>query len=348
MEHKFNASEYKAAYDKVKLSKQQKNAIIMKALNAEQSSNKKPNAMNFILSFSYKRVTACVLVVALLLGSIIFIASSKPKNSFIITSSAAELPESEQNGAVIGAFSNSAHSGFLMRDFEHNDENNPLYSGTCLNAQGKIDYFDVFELTELYVVGKNIESVTFKANKKFTYFSFNLLGHNDKTEGEIFDMFTDYESIDNSQYTKSEGSGFFAAKGRCDSFTYINPNISSDEQTLNLSGYFDFVIESDRTDDEIDKCVDKIEKNYSALEKVVTSDGISYRNNSGKTEEELTKELSEQVGLIDKKTLEYADIDVTVHFADGSTQTNVIDVDYYQSFENDEYGYSQIILRYKA
>lgn len=48
-----------------------------------------------------------------------------------------------------------------------------------------------------------------------------------------------------------------------------------------------------------------------------------------------------------QKTLEGTAIDVIVKYADGSTQTKIINVDLYQSFENDKYGSSQIIFSYK-
>lgn len=348
MINKLNQKAYKASYDKIKLTSQQKNDIIAEMLIERAKASEKNHIGNLINIFISKKVAVCALVVVVLLTGVIIISSVRSENSFVITSYAAELPESEQGGTVIGEFSNSAYSGFLMRDSDNKDEENSLYNGTCLNVQGKIDYFDIFELSELNIMGKNIESVTFKANKKFTYFSFSALGHKDKKPDEILDMFTDYDSIENSQYTKSQGTGFFATKGRCDSFTYKNPEISSNEQTINLSGYFSFVIESDRTDEEIDKCVDKIEKNYLAFEKVSDSEEISYSNNSEKSDEELNNEISQQVGIIDRKTLEGATIDVTVKFTDGSSQTQVIAVDYYQSAENGEYGASQIIFRHQS
>lgn len=47
---------------------------------------------------------------------------------------------------------------------------------------------------------------------------------------------------------------------------------------------------------------------------------------------------------MDKKSLEGATIDVTVKFTDGSTQTKVLDVDFYQKVEDGVYYTPQIVL----
>lgn len=63
--------------------------------------------------------------------------------------------------------------------------------------------------------------------------------------------------------------------------------------------------------------------------------------------EKLKKLLYKEDMYNRQKTLEGAAIDVIVKFADGSTQTKIINVDFYQSFKNDKYGSSQIIFSYK-
>lgn len=344
MTKKFDSEAYKIAYNNVKLTENQKNSLIAGALNFKKS--KKNNKTT--LYFSWSRIAACTLVAAIIIGCIFAcLKYNEPINTFTITASAAELPESERNSAVIGAFSDSGHSGFVMLDTDYVDENNLFHSGKCLNNQGKIDYFGFFELTELNITGKNIESVTFAANKKFTYFSFEPLNHNEKEPDELLEMFENHDTIDNSQYSNEQGNGFFAAKGRCDSFTYENPEASEDEQIISLGSYFSFVIESDRTDKEIDECVDKIEETYSAYKLVDNGFGEKEDVNvSEKSDEELSNQLDKYVGMMYQKTLENATIDVTVKFRDGSTQVKTLNVDFYRNTEDGINGTPEIILSY--
>ena len=63
--------------------------------------------------------------------------------------------------------------------------------------------------------------------------------------------------------------------------------------------------------------------------------------------EKLKKLLYKEDMYNRQKTLEGTAIDVIVKYADGSTQTKIINIDFYQSFENDKYGSSQIIFSYK-
>lgn len=349
MTEKFYSEAYKTAYNNIQLTESQKNTLIIGAMNSEKSPiNIKVQKNNRIFYFSWARAVACVLVVALVFGCAFAYNYSGSKNTFSLTASAAELPESEQSDAVIGAFSDSGCSEFAMCDFDYTDENNPLYNHHLLNEQGKIDYFNFFMLTELNVVGKNIESVTFKANKKFTYFSIEPLNHDEKELEEILAMFSDYESIDNSQYSRDEGDGFFAETGRCDSFTYNNPDISDEEQKINLGDYISLVVESDRTDPEIDAAVDKIEECYSAYETVLDTEKREAKlvKVSERSDDELNNQLAENLGIMDKKTLDGATIDVTVKFTDGSTQTKVLDVDFHLNVEDGVYDSPQIILSY--
>lgn len=343
---KFDAESYKTAYNNIKLTESQKNTLITSAMNLKKS--KKHETNNNSLYFFWTRVAACTLVAAIIFGCIFLcLKFNDPTNTFTITASAAELPESEMNSMVIGAFSDAGHSGFAMLDTDYVDENNPLHNGKCLNDQGKIDYISFYELTELSIIGKNIESVTFQANKKFTYFSFEPLNHTEKSPDELLEMFKNHDTIDNSQYSNEQGTGFFVTKGRCDSFTYDNPDVSEDEQIINLGSYFSFVIESDRTDEEIDEWVDKIEEAYSAYELVDDGSGAKKDINvSEKTDEELSNQLGKYVGMMCQKMLDNATIDVTVKFRDGSTQVKTLNVDIYQNTENAIYDTSEIVLSY--
>ena len=346
MTEKFDDKSYKTAYNNIRLTESQKNALIACAINLKK--NKTYETNNNPIYFFCIRAAACTLVAAIIFGCIFFSLNlNNSINTFTITASAAELPESEKNSMLIGAFSDAGHSGFAMLDTDYIDENNSFHSGKCLNDQGKIDYISFYDLTELSIIGKNIESVTFEANKKFTYFSFEPLNHTEIKPDELLEMFKNHDTIDNSQYSNEQGNGFFVTKGRCDSFTYNNPDASEDEQTINLGSYFSFVIESDRTDEEIDEWVDKIEEVYSSYELVDDDTGAKKDINvSDKTDEELSNQLGKYVGKMCQKMLNNATINVTVKFRDGSTQIKTLNVELYQNTENGIYDASKIVLSY--
>lgn len=93
------------------------------------------------------------------------------------------------------------------------------------------------------------------------------------------------------------------------------------------------------------------EKPYSAIE-VTKKDGSEVIDKDYKYPFWFVNDMPEQLPedkTVDnrQKTLEGTAIDVIVKYADGSTQTKIINVDFYQSFENDKYGSSQIIFSYK-
>lgn len=352
MADKLDFKQYKEAYSKIQLTEKQKNILIVKASESKKPAKNNPltsHGRSQFICFILKRAVPCFLVFVLLSGCIfVYTNYINSKNTFSIVASAAELPDSEQSDTVIGIFSDSGMSEFAMNDFGYVDENNPLYNNHLINEQGKIDYFCLFALTELNVVGKNIKEVTFKANKKFTYFSIEPLYQSEKELDEVLEMFSDYESIENSQYSRDEGDGFFAETGRCDGFTYINPNIDDEEQTINLGEYLNFVVESDRTDKEIDEAVSNIEEVYSAYELVVDTEKGEAKTVkvSEKSDAELDNQLEKNIGILCEKTLQGATIDVTVKFADNSTQTKVIKVDFYQKIEDGIYYSPEIILGY--
>lgn len=93
------------------------------------------------------------------------------------------------------------------------------------------------------------------------------------------------------------------------------------------------------------------EKPYSAI-KATKKDGSEVIDKDYKYPFWFVNDMPEQLPedkTVDnrQKTLEGTAIDVIVKYADGSTQTKIINVDFYQSFENDKYGSSQIIFSYK-
>lgn len=339
----FNVDKFAEEMDTVSLTQNQKGILLDKMRKFDENADKSSKKLKLNYGLWIKSVAAG-LVVALIFGGVFaFTKNISAENSFVVVASAAELPESELNDAIVGAFSDGGRAEFAMCDFDYVDVNNPLYSTHLLNGQGKIDYFNFFNLSELNIVGKNIESVTFKANKKFTYFSIEPYYHAEKSLEEILSMFSDNDTLNNSQYAKDAGDGFH---GYCDSFTYKNPDISDEEQTLELGGYISLVVESDRTDEEIDEYVKNIEEVYSSYKTVDIPDGRTTVNNSNKTDEELMNESTKSVGEMDKKTLDGATIDITVNFADGSSQTKVLNVDFYQKVEDGVYYSPQIVLSY--
>lgn len=343
----FDRNQFTDEMDTVLLTQNQKDILLNKMRESDANPNNSPQKTKSNYGIWIKSVAAALVAVLTIGGIFVYTNWFGSKNSFAVVASAAELPESEQSDVLVGAFSNNGHSEFAMYDFDNYDEETNSY-GHLLNEQGKIDYFDFFDLTELNITGKNIESVTLAANKKFTYFSLEPLKQPEKSQDQICQMFSDYDSINNSQYAKGEGEGFFAETGRCDSFTFKNPDVTDEEQIISLGNYFCLVIESDRTDEDIDEAVEKIEEFHSAYKTVLDTNEQVARlvKVSEKTDEELMNELRKNLGIMDRKSLDGATIDVTVKFTDGSTQTKVLDIDFYQKVEDGVYYSPKIVLSY--
>ncbi|MDO5764951.1 MAG: hypothetical protein Q4P84_04500 [Elusimicrobiales bacterium] len=364
----FDRETYKNEAENIKLSKNQKEILIEKMREADRKPEKEENKpkKNKIFNTTWTRAVAASLAVALIgtacyMGVSNFNKASEKNgtttsddskksngNLFSITANAAEI----ENKSVIGMFSGMNGGQFLLKDFENKDT---VYR----NKQGKVDYFNDYELTELNIKGSNIESIVFRSNRKGVYFviSSEIFVSSedeiiDNENNKIIDnryfgqkkiaesgIFSDYNSLENSQYTKAEfeehSDGLYGEF--CDGFTYTLKNPSDKEQIIEIGQAISLVVETDRTDSEIDKLMNE----YCDLNDELLALRAENRSADGEfgTVSDEENEIELKMGKLNnqmvKKAVDGAVINVTVKFTDGSTQTRKINVGYY---ENDEDG----------
>lgn len=365
----FDRKTYKSETDKIKLNENQKEILLNKMREADRQLENEKNKpkKNKIFDTTWTRAVAASLAVAII-GTACYLgfsnfnkaaegntATSSAENRksngniFSITANAAEI----ENKSVIGMFSGISGGQFLMRDFEKEDS---LYR----NKQGKVDYFDDYELTQLRVKGSNVESVTFTSNRKSIYFVINpnvFENSADETDDESYKIyddgygqlkkiadtgdFSDYDSLENSQYTKTEfeehADGLYGEF--CDRFTYTLKNPTDKEQIIEIGQVISLVVETDRTDSGIDEIMNE----FCELSDKLLSLRAENRSANGEfgivsdEENKLEKKMEKLNNQMVQKTVDGAVIDVTVKFTDGSTQTQKINVGYYESEEDSEY-----------
>ena len=365
----FDRKTYKSETDKIKLNENQKEILLNKMREADRQLENEKNKpkKNKIFDTTWTRAVAASLAVAII-GTACYLgfsnfnkaaegntATSSAENRksngniFSITANAAEI----ENKSVIGMFSGISGGQFLMRDFEKEDS---LYR----NKQGKVDYFDDYELTRLRVKGSNVESVTFTSNRKSIYFVINpnvFENFADETDDESYKIyddgygqlkkiadtgdFSDYDSLENSQYTKAEfeehADGLYGEF--CDRFTYTLKNPTDKEQIIEIGQVISLVVETDRTDSGIDEIMNE----FCELSDKLLSLRAENRSANGEfgivsdEENKLEKKMEKLNNQMVQKTVDGAVIDVTVKFTDGSTQTQKINVGYYESEEDSEY-----------
>lgn len=365
----FDRETYKKEGENVKLSRTQKEILLNKMREADsqfESEENKPKKSKIFYS-AWIRAVAASLAVAMVgtacylgftnfnkasenNGATTFDGSKKSNgNIFSITANAAEI----ENKTVMGMFSGLSGGQFLMRDFEKEDS---LYR----NKQGKVDYFNDYELTQLSVKGSNVESVTFTSNRKSIYFVINpnvFENSADETDDESYKIyddgysqlkkiadtgdFSDYDSLENSQYTKAEfeehADGLYGEF--CDRFTYTLKNPTDKEQIIEIGQVISLVVETDRTDSGIDEIMNE----FCELSDKLLSLRAENRSANGEfgivsdEENKLEKKMEKLNNQMVQKTVDGAVIDVTVKFTDGSTQTQKINVGYYESEEDSEY-----------
>lgn len=365
----FDRKTYKSETDKIKLNENQKEILLNKMREADRQLENEKNKpkKNKIFDTTWTRAVAASLAVAII-GTACYLgfsnfnkaaegntATSSAENRksngniFSITANAAEI----ENKSVIGMFSGISGGQFLMRDFEKEDS---LYR----NKQGKVDYFNDYELTQLSVKGSNVESVTFTSNRKSIYFVINpnvFENSADETDDESYKIyddgysqlkkiadtgdFSDYDSLENSQYTKAEfeehADGLYGEF--CDRFTYTLKNPTDKEQIIEIGQVISLVVETDRTDSGIDEIMNE----FCELSDKLLSLRAENRSANGEfgivsdEENKLEKKMEKLNNQMVQKTVDGAVIDVTVKFTDGSTQTQKINVGYYESEEDSEY-----------
>lgn len=366
----FDRETYKNEAENIKLSRNQKEILLEKMRETDRKLEKEENKpkKNKIFDTTWTRAVAASLAVALIgtacyMGFLNFNKGSENNgattsgdskkssgNIFSITANAAEI----ENKSVIGMFSGMNGGQFLLKDFENEDT---VYR----NKQGKVDYFNDYELTELNIKGSNIESVVLRSNRKGVYFviSSEIFV---STEDEMIDNennkiidnryfgqkkiaesgdFSDYNSLENSQYTKAEfeehSDGLYGEF--CDGFTYTLKNPTDKEQIIEIGQAISLVVETDRTDSGIDEIMNE----YCKLNDELLTLRAENRRANGEfgtvsdEENKLERKMEKLNNQMVQKTADGAEIAVTVKFTDGSAQTQKINVGYYESEEDSEY-----------
>lgn len=366
----FDRETYINEAENIKLSRSQKEILLEKMREADRKLEKEENKpkKNKIFNTTWTRAVAASLAVALI-GTACYMSFSNfnkasenndattsddskksSGNIFSITANAAEI----ENKSVIGMFSGMNGGQFLLKDFENEDT---VYR----NKQGKVDYFNNYELTELNIKGSNIESVVFRSNRKGVYFVISseifTSSEDEKIDNEnnkIIDNryfgqkkiaesgdFSDYDSLENSQYTKAEfkehSDGLYGEF--CDGFTYTLKNPTVTEQIIEIGQAISLVVETDRTDSEIDELMNE----YCKLNDELLTLRAENRRANGEfgtvsdEENELERKMEKLNNQMVQKTADGAEIAVTVKFTDGSAQTQKINVGYYESEEDGVY-----------
>lgn len=326
---------YKNEYDQLSLTREQKNVLINKMRENKRVLYEIEKTGYYQSKLLLKAVAVSLAVVIIFGGTYIGSKFSKPiqktqENSFMITANATSTEKMAED--TVAMFSGVSQYGFLIDD----------------------DYFLDFEMSGLTVVGSNIKKFTMTVNQKFCYFAL----------GDIENL-SEYKTLTNSQYNIKKLNEVGVSKG-CDGFTYTNPSPTEAEQVINLSGKADFIIESDRTDYEIDQCLKKMREINDEMWKIRVEQRKIQGDSGITTEEEhiLENKYDYYLRKFMEKTLRDATISVTVTFTDGTVQKQDFDVDFIlQDFDGnvifdprvDEFnehtllnteGYEWIVFRY--
>lgn len=334
-EFMFNRKEYAESYDKIRLTDRQK-SFLMSNMQATAGVKEKRTHTQGALKL-WVRTVAAVLTLVIFCGAFYFI-SGTGGNSFTIVAGAAEAGNSEvviKSDLLAGTYAPSL--------FEKKAPD--VYSS---DKYGN-DWFEHFSLSELSIKGKNIDTVTFKANKNFTYFALFPIGENNKTYEEMQTPYKSkdfYEAVEKSYETimpftqshykeKSIKEEPYAAADygkMCDGFVYKNQDKSDGEQTISLGNSMYFCLETDRTDATVDKytglmneCMIKHEEDMRRrLEG--REPGSEYVLNEEETQ--ALNQIEEYRRRLIEIMLDGATIDVTVKFNDGTQQTRVLELGY--------------------
>lgn len=307
----FDSQKYEKEYDGIRLSQTEKNIIKANMNLAAEGILKKSNKYDFTFNTKIIQAVAAVILVAVIC-TLIYIApnfSNNSKNYFTIVADAAENSSASTNISEI--YSGISTTGYMSDD-------------KVPNEQGKYDFYSSFDITDFRIKGNNIKSIAVKSNKNFCYFSLDYQA--DLTK------FSNCKTLENSQYTSRELADF-GKLGQlcCDGFTYTVEQ-TENEQLIQLGGLFSYVLETDRTDNEIDSYLTEYEsleaRKYEIRQKRHKEYGDDIAINL--TDEEIEID-NKQCFCIDKfieKALDGATIDIIVNYTDGTSAKTIIDVDY--------------------
>lgn len=351
----FDKNTYKNEMSSIKLNANQKEILLDKMREVDRcesihSENKVKTKK--ALPYIPIKAMAASLVVTLLFSSLYigFNNNTDSKNSFRLVASAAEtgkLIELSKSEVIIG--SQEGLTGYVMGYFDSNGY--VVYT----NKNGKKDVFSKFRLTDFKVIGTDIESVSMTANKKFTYFFVtpdypeNLYIEKNNTENhkaygsdttkddekhtiENYNAknFTDFKPLTNSIYSPEEFKNYFFLGEDgipCNGFTYKNTQVSDGEQTVSLDYSTTLILESNRTNQDIDNRLNNADKLY---EEILESQKSSNKVENNKfyfnsmDNKNLLEEMSADFDYFEDYTLNNASINVSVKFKDGSIEQETL------------------------
>lgn len=313
MTDNFDSKKYKEEFDKIELSKTDKDILKARMYQAEENENEKSRSKKQFFTVKTRVKIASAAVAAALIAGVIFIPSNiggngtnSSSNAFTIVANAAEYNSAADN--IIGLYSGSGNFG-------------PIEGEKALNESGKTNYSASYNLSNFAVKGENIKSVTVKSNTKYCYFSFS---YSDK------DLFSNYKGLKNSQYSQKQRNSFYSWSVYCDSVTYNAEDDSSSVVTLN--NLLDYEIETNRTDEQIDKWLDKYEQIEEKLQTIRAKQHQKYGDNVEilETKKEIKLEATQEKywNKAMEKILKDASFTLTVNFADGTSESVDIYVDY--------------------
>lgn len=315
----FDCEIYKNEYDTIKLSKTEKN-IIKANMNLALEKTSESEHKTRLFGTRPMRAAAAVFLAVIIAGLVWFIPhsnNSDGKNSFRIVADAAE--NSFGSTELVEIYCGESFAGFMS-------------DNGYLNKQGKADFYTAFDVSSLKIKGNNIKSITVKSNDKFCYFS---LGY--ETD---MSKFSDYDSIENSQYTRKEIEELMTfGQLYCDGFTY-NVENTEGEQLIELGRMFRYVIETDRTNKEIDDFLTEYEKLEAPKYELRRKQHEKYGNNVAITPTDEEKAIDERQRLclaeIIDRTLSDTSIDIKVNYTDGTNGVIKISTDYVVLNQNGE------------
>ena len=309
-------------------------SVVDKTVKAALLDNEKSKE---VISVSFKRrgfatgVLAACLVLTFVCTLILGISSNNistvsdtltqgKKYSFTIRAGAKLPVESDtESETVIGAYAGTLTGGWAMYpNIERYEEESP-------------NFFQSYTLDDFTLVGEGIESVTIKSNLKGTYFAISPAGYFTSADDELaqqqvqksLEKFSDL-SLENSQYTADElkeySDGLSFGKIYCDTFTYTN---SQKNAVIDLSGKLEFVLESDRSKDNMNLMLGDIWQCEQDL-LAIRADHTFEEGEISKDEEELYEKLDDISKDILKEILKDSTVELIVRFEDGTVETKTL------------------------
>lgn len=329
----FNKTEYANSVEKIKLNDTQKNFLMTKMQQAE---SKVVKAVPVIKYRYWTKAIAVVLSLAII-GGVFYFLGNINHNSFIMTANASEISEAE---VVIES---DYIAGMKVNCLERKDL--AEYS----LEEYVTDEIEHISISDLTITGRNIDSVTFKANKELTHFTIFPMGEYafdsefDKNNKPIRDIdFVEavektYEEIlplTNSNFKEKEETNSLIVQGkRCDGFTYKNPDTTEGKQTISFGSNVTLCLETDRFHDEVqDEYMDimqECEDSYNAtIKEYVELENGMYQYILTDEDVALVQKQHEYRGKLLERLMDGASIDVTVKFKNGSQQTKTLELKY--------------------